>query len=233
MSAIGSDVRAVLDAVAAEAPVGLIGHSMGGMAVLSFAEQHPEEFGGRIGAVVLADTAASDVVREMIGGLGIKAADAVVRRAAGLAGWERLHRLRRRALKRPSGLGLLLARITNFGPDAAPSVMEHVAGVAARIPAEVWTGLITGIAEMDLGDALRHVTVPALVVVGDRDRLTPAASARALASRLPRGELATVARAGHCTMLEHPEEFNRLVRDFVGAHLGGAGIQPPPARGGR
>ena len=58
-----------------EAPrVHVIGHSLGGMAILSLAATTPEEFGARVRAVVLANTAAADLLRSALGSLGSKAA---------------------------------------------------------------------------------------------------------------------------------------------------------------
>src|SRR5439155_26670523 len=66
LEALGRDVKAILDAEAGQGPVVLVGNSMGGMAVLSFAERFPEAFGSQVRAVVLANTAASDLVRAMV-----------------------------------------------------------------------------------------------------------------------------------------------------------------------
>jgi pimeloyl-ACP methyl ester carboxylesterase len=48
---LGRDVLAVMDQTARGTPVVVAGHSMGGMAVLAFAEQHPEMFGSRVAGV--------------------------------------------------------------------------------------------------------------------------------------------------------------------------------------
>jgi pimeloyl-ACP methyl ester carboxylesterase len=51
-------------------------------------------------------------------------------------------------------------------------------------------------------DVLRGL--PAVVVVGDADRLTPPAHGRAIAAALPDAELIEIADGGHVVMLEHP-----------------------------
>ena len=53
--------------------------------------------------------------------------------------------------------------------------------------------------------ALPRVTVPALVVVGEHDRVTPPGSAVGLAGALPDGRLVVLEGAGHMAMLERPE----------------------------
>ena len=68
---------------------------------------------------------------------------------------------------------------------------------------------------MDLRLALPRVTVPALVVVGEHDRVTPPASAVGLAGSLPDGRLVVLEGAGHMAMLERPAELDREIRAFA------------------
>jgi 3-oxoadipate enol-lactonase len=56
--------------------------------------------------------------------------------------------------------------------------------------------------------------VPALVIVGACDRLTPPAAARRLAERLAGARLVCVPRAGHNVMLEQPRRVNQAIAEF-------------------
>jgi pimeloyl-ACP methyl ester carboxylesterase len=127
----------------------------------------------------------------------------------------RVYRIRARALAGQGDLAFAAARLTNFGPTAPPSLVEYVARVSARAPVEVWTDLLGSIVDMDLRHALAHFTVPALVVVGDVDRLTPPASALAIKRMLPDGRIVVFKGSGHCTMLERHQQFNRVVEGFL------------------
>jgi len=74
----------------------------------------------------------------------------------------------------------------------------------------------------DLAPTLARVAVPALVIVGTRDRLS-LAPCRALAAALPRARLVEVEGAGHLVNLARPTEFNAAVADFLAAEsLAGA-----------
>jgi pimeloyl-ACP methyl ester carboxylesterase len=57
--------------------------------------------------------------------------------------------------------------------------------------------------------------IPTLVLVGDRDRLTPPVDARTLAAAIPGARLVELRGAGHCAMLEQPEAVNAAIRDLV------------------
>ena len=58
---LGRDLAAVIDAIAPSSPIVLIGHSMGGMSVMAYADQNPEAFGSRIRGVALIATTAGNV----------------------------------------------------------------------------------------------------------------------------------------------------------------------------
>jgi pimeloyl-ACP methyl ester carboxylesterase len=75
--------------------------------------------------------------------------------------------------------------------------------------------------EIDLRHTLPHITVPALVLVGEHDRMTPPAAAVALAGALPNGRLEVIERAGHFPMMEAHEEFNRRLEGFAEPVLSG------------
>jgi 4,5:9,10-diseco-3-hydroxy-5,9,17-trioxoandrosta-1(10),2-diene-4-oate hydrolase len=52
-------------------------------------------------------------------------------------------------------------------------------------------------------------------VWGAEDRLLPVRHAHAAAARLLHSRLHVLPECGHCPQMEKPEEFNRLVLDFL------------------
>ena len=214
LQAMGGDLKVVLDAAVPEGPAVLIGHSMGGMAILAFAEAHPEEFGSRVVGAVFADTAAAELIRGAVGG--------VMSRLLALAKTPaRADRVKRYMKMGQSDLAFLVARLSNFGPKASPALVEHVAAVSGQAPVEVWTDGLAALVEMDLRHAIEHVSVPSLVIVGDLDRLTPPASAHRLAEALPQGRLVVLEGAGHMAPMERASQFNRVLKRFLGQALEG------------
>jgi pimeloyl-ACP methyl ester carboxylesterase len=59
-------------------------------------------------------------------------------------------------------------------------------------------------------------TVPILLVWGTKDRLVDPASAKLMAEHLPGARLAVIQGAGHLPYEERPEEFSRIVQEFLG-----------------
>jgi pimeloyl-ACP methyl ester carboxylesterase len=62
---------------------------------------------------------------------------------------------------------------------------------------------------------LHEITAPTLVVVGDKDVPTVLEAADLLNDSIPNARKAVIHDAAHLPNLEHPEEFNRLVLDFL------------------
>jgi pimeloyl-ACP methyl ester carboxylesterase len=98
------------------------------------------------------------------------------------------------------------------GPTTHRSRPEVVAEVRGLIEANATGGIKRALMRMrdrpDSTPQLPHVTVPALVIVGEEDLITPADEARALTVALPEAKLAILPAAGHLSNLEAPDSFN-------------------------
>jgi pimeloyl-ACP methyl ester carboxylesterase len=62
---------------------------------------------------------------------------------------------------------------------------------------------------------LADVDVPALVLVGEDDALTPPLAAREMVTGLVEGRYAELSGTGHLSPLERPAEFNEEVLLFL------------------
>jgi pimeloyl-[acyl-carrier protein] methyl ester esterase len=67
----------------------------------------------------------------------------------------------------------------------------------------------------DLRALAPRVAVPALVIAGQYDRITPPSAGRALAAALPRGRYVEIRRAAHAPFLSHPGEVAALLDEFL------------------
>lgn len=211
---LGDDLRDVLDAVVPHGPVLLAGHSMGAMAILSYAGRHREHLGERLRGLGLVSTSVGglDAVRW---GLGERVGGAVTRTgpevAAALARHPRwVDRLRRH----PTPLSDVAVATSSFGSRVPPSVRRLSREMILGTDPAVVASFVPTLQEHDVADLLDALAdLPALVIVGDRDVLTPPEHSARIAARLPLAEHVMVARAGHILMLEHPEIVSeRLVR---------------------
>jgi pimeloyl-ACP methyl ester carboxylesterase len=65
-------------------------------------------------------------------------------------------------------------------------------------------------------DLAARITVPTLLVTGDRDSIAPPGAVTALAARMPSATCTVVPGVGHLVPMEQPADIALLVRDFLG-----------------
>lgn len=70
-------------------------------------------------------------------------------------------------------------------------------------------------AAMDLRPLLKEVGVPTLVIVGRHDFITNVAMAEEMVRHLPNGRLEIFEDSGHFALIEEPEKFRRVIREFI------------------
>lgn len=199
---LGRDLGDVIDQIVPDGPVVLVGHSMGGMTVLTLATARPELFRDRVVGVALITTSAhlgpvSLGLPGLLGRLTHKAAPGVV---AALA---RRPELVERSRRVGSDLGYVLTRRYSFVKGGSPSLVEFTASMNASTPIEVIADFLPLFAEHDDRAALRVLAdLPVLVVGAVGDLLTPVEHSREVAAALPGASYVEVADAGHMVLLE-------------------------------
>ncbi|MFY4813228.1 alpha/beta fold hydrolase [Haloarcula sp. AONF1] len=67
----------------------------------------------------------------------------------------------------------------------------------------------------DVRDRLGEIDIPVLAVCGEHDKLTPRAYHETLAREVSDGEVSFVPDAAHLAMVEQPEAFNDILREFI------------------
>jgi len=75
--------------------------------------------------------------------------------------------------------------------------------------------------------ALPGIALPALVIAGDHDRLTPPGAGRALAAALPQARYLEIPRSGHAPFLSHGREVLREVQGFLRRRRGSIAAGSP------
>jgi pimeloyl-ACP methyl ester carboxylesterase len=199
---LGMDLEAVLRATAPRGPIVLVGHSMGGMTVLSHARQYPQHYGGRIVGAALVASAAKGVARSPLGEIlknpALEAVQFSVRYAPRLV-------QRGRGAAR-SVIGPILRAASYGNEKTSPSVVALTEKMMHDTPIPTLVGFLHALEVHDESAALPTLsTIPTLVVGGEHDLLTPAGYSRAMAAALWDAELIIVGGAGHLAQLEEPD----------------------------
>ena len=103
-------------------------------------------------------------------------------------------------------------------PDADPAVKQAVVDMAVRVGPETYVRQQRAImARPDSRPLLAQIAVPALVLVGERDALTPPELAREMARAIPGAALVEVPGSGHLATMERPAAVSAALRDWLAA----------------
>jgi pimeloyl-ACP methyl ester carboxylesterase len=72
----------------------------------------------------------------------------------------------------------------------------------------------------NLGEELQDVKAPTCLIWGKNDTITPPMVAEEFLKLLPNSELHWIDKCGHAPMMEVPEEFNKILDEFLAKHKG-------------
>ncbi len=171
----------------------LVGNSLGALMIGGFVHRYPE----RALSMVLSDVAA---------GHGRLSAD------------DRETRLRARLhdLDVLGPEGMALKRAPNLlGSARNPEAVEKVASTMAKVDPRGYSQAAHMLSNGDIFAELEGCTVPAMVLCGSDDRVTPPEGNKAVAAALPGSRYVELPRVGHLPYIEAADAFNRLVADFL------------------
>ncbi|HEX5705767.1 MAG TPA: alpha/beta fold hydrolase [Pyrinomonadaceae bacterium] len=193
MEEMARDAASLLDELGVERAT-VCGLSMGGYVALAFYRLFRE----RTRALVLADTRAEADTEE-----GLRAREEM-RRVALDSGLREIA---------DTLTPKMLAPATLAGrPEQVAFVREMILGTSRVGAAAALRGMA---ARRNQTDLLPEIEVPALVIVGSEDSITPPSMSEAMARAIPRATLEVIEGAGHASNIERPEEFNRALAEFL------------------
>ncbi len=206
---LADDLAAVLAATVTEDNKAvLVGHSMGGMSIMAWAGNYPEQVDRLVSAVLLASTATDSLVRETtviplpqhFPRVPAPVGRAVLSSALPL---------------RPSPVTRQAIKYISMAPGATPaevSFCEKIVLECAPHTRGIWGAALS---DLDIREALENMSVPTSVLVGSADRLTPPVHARKLARALDDhnhlSRLIVIPGVGHMSSVEAIDEFNTEV----------------------
>jgi pimeloyl-ACP methyl ester carboxylesterase len=205
---LGEDLYQILQEVVGDTPMVLIGHSMGGMAIMRLAQSRPDLFGSQVLGVALFCTSAGDIanhspIRGIPGRTFHRIAEPL------MAGLNRIPELVAQGRRAGSDLGYVVTRRLAFGPDVPPSYVDFASEMLAEIPLEVVADYYPAFDDLDEFRALEIVSsVPTVVVGGENDVITPIEHTARIIDLLPKAEAIRVENCGHLGMIEKHEIFN-------------------------
>jgi pimeloyl-ACP methyl ester carboxylesterase len=163
----------------------LVGHSMGAAIALTLALDHPRR----------------------VLGLGLIGAGARLRVSPDLI----------QSTSSPATLPSAFQMIseTAFSPRVEPRLKQLAMQRMAVTRSTVFYGDFIACNQFDVMERLGKVRVPALVLCGADDRMTPLRYSEYLAEKIKRAQLVIVPEAGHMVMIEKPKETAAALLEFI------------------
>jgi pimeloyl-ACP methyl ester carboxylesterase len=211
LAQLADDLRDVLAAKLGETGrTVLVGHSLGGMALLEYAFRHSEDFTSRTAGVVLVSTSAEGSARTSYG-LNPQLARVMRTLETQCAGL-----LARGGAWRPHRLLMPLlspgVRWLVFGKHADLSWLALTSSMIGSVPLCSIGGFRPSVGLHDRVDALEAFrAMPVAVLVGSQDRLTPPICAETIVAHLPDAVATVCEGAGHMLPIERPDEVTHAI----------------------
>ena len=196
LEACADDLAAFCEALGIERPI-ILGHSMGGFVALLHALRHP----GLTGGLVLLSTAARWDPERLVDGFRSAADDRVAEVA-------------RRAF---AGEPVSDAEADQVAAALGPNVLEPEERARQIGNPEIQSHGMDEVRLFDVVGELHAIACPTLVIVGDRDPVTPVDGANEIMAGLPMGigRRVVIHGAGHFAWLDAPERVLKAIEDFV------------------
>ncbi|MCX4823713.1 alpha/beta hydrolase [Streptomyces sp. NBC_01142] len=208
---LADDLEAVLGAVLAPGEKAVLaGHSMGGMTLMAASGR--AAFREHAAAVLLCSTGSAGLVAESLV-LPLRPGRIRTRLTRMILG-------ARAPLGPVTPLSRRILKYGTMGPGSAPERVAECARIVHACPRASRVAWAHVLGELDLGAGVRELRVPAVVLAGTADRLTPPVHAQRLAAALPEClEVVELAGMGHMTPVEAPEAVTAKIRELVGTYL--------------
>ena len=188
---LADDARDLLDSLKID-KAHWVGLSMGGMIGQAFALRHPQ----RLRKLVLANTTST------YGTQGPEMWEARAK-AVGEGGMAAVKEL---AMQR---------YFTDDFRASSSDVVDRIGSGFLATDPEGYIACCNAIRDLDFSGDLHRIKAPTLVIAGEKDVGTPVAMSEVIAKAIPGARLAVIPGAAHLSAVENPEEFNRLVEDFL------------------
>ncbi len=195
MESLARLLEGFLDTLGVERAV-LLGYSMGGSVALEFSRTYPKRLYSLIlyASRAVADSEEEAVTREALAEVAslLESQPIVVEEVM---------------------LDLVSADAAIAAGGPVTEAVREMVGDTPRLTFK--QGLLALARRPDYTPTLSSIPCPTLVVVGERDTVTPPAAAQDMVARIPGARLVVLPGAGHFANLDSPQEFNRTVLDFL------------------
>lgn len=213
---IGRDLGRVVDETTGAEPVVLVGHSMGGMAMMSLADQRPDLFQDKVIGAGFISTSSGDL-RSVDLGLGKQLGSVVHRLGPGaMAQLGERQGVVDGAVKVGRDVERFFVDRYSFASPVSMAIVQWTADMIFHTRMNVMSAFFADLANHNgLESLATYNGIETLVMHGAQDRITPRQHGDAIVDAVPGCEYIVVERAGHVLPLEYPDLVSSEVLGLV------------------
>ena len=102
-----------------------------------------------------------------------------------------------------------------YAPEVDQRLVTEGASLMREAGAAIVHGDFTACNLFDMRERAAQITLPTLILCGEKDQLTPPSLSEKLKTAIEGSRYNIIPSAGHMVMIETPEAFNKSVLDFV------------------
>jgi 3-oxoadipate enol-lactonase len=181
-----TDMSLLLDHLGWTENLVFMGHSLGGMIALVYALENPS----KVHKLVIASSycfVSNEAITDVMGRVKSNP----------------VHKF---------ALGIGKRGLVPYDEDTAEWVAKQMSDYMSQKDALLATAASAG---FNICENLRNLQIPTLLIVGEKDITTPVWASEMLHEWLPQSEIIIVSKASHLVLLDHSDEFNNYVKDFL------------------
>jgi pimeloyl-ACP methyl ester carboxylesterase len=223
---LAEDLGKVIDEFGIK-PVTLVGHSIGGMMILTLCRLHPELLKDKVKGIVFMDTTHIWPLKSVIAGGLLRFLrwpliepllwlTIVIWPLMWLLNWQSYF----------NGTAHLVNRLTSLSRDVTRGQLEFATRFNVKDnPSVVAKGLLA-VLRWDETDTPAGISVPTLIITGDADRITLPEAGVDMSRLIPGAELVRIEPAGHNGLLEEGQQYSDAIARLLARTA--AGMRPSP-----
>lgn len=215
LTKMAADLNAVIEHTGVLNPV-LWGHSMGGMTILSLLAKHRASINKSIKGVILEHTTYTNPVRTILFHRFMTAIQKpvlvplcwiiiVLSPIVWISRW----------MSYLNGHSHVISRWLTFAGTQTARQLDFSTLLSTLTPPAVMARACLGMFRYDVSKELGNISVPALILAANKDRLTRPFASRYMKEHIPHAELVTIAPGNHQSLVERHHEVNAAAEKFI------------------
>lgn len=208
------DLEAVLS-LAGDQPTTLLGHSMGGMILLTFCRLFPEHLGRRVAGLIVVDATYTNplktaILNRILTALQKPLIEPLLYLTIALSPLLWLIS----GLSYLNGSMYVTTELSGFTGRETRGQLDFSARLGLLGAPGVLARGMLAMLKFDETRTLPNINIPVLVIAGQSDIATLLAASRHISSDIPEAKLIVLSPAGHMGLMERNAEFAEAVRSF-------------------